>query len=411
MAYGHLIDNTRVFGAVGGPALAADINAVQDELKFQLAVYGDIYEGMDAYDQLVTDAGGAPTANPCFTVSPGLARGTNIFDVAGTASGGAAITGSTICTDGRRVYYTGGAPTTQIVATNSVDGSELWEITPGNLVSGICVDGSYLYYNTNAVGDPGLHRVDAVDGTNLASGGAEYTGSLMAANGEYCCMANCISGIDAITFFSGIQGAIAEDGTVSIGGAADLKCICMDNDTVYVGGVRNGGIDVWAYTLSTRAAKWTAGFAAGATSVPRAICTDGDFVYVGTDVANGINFAVIECATGAIVRELQIGAAENADGVCCDDERIYLSNNTANDVYVISKRAASFAAAGVGQVIEVLATTRDVRCCDGVSIYSYQPTTSHLTRDLIGRPAKRFQIVDTDDPDRRPFHHVAIPCD
>ena len=410
MAYGHLIDNTRVFGAVAGPALAADINAVQDELRFQLAVYGDIYEGMDAYDQLVTDAGGAPTANPCFTVSPGLARGTAIFDIAGTASTGVAVNSSTICTDGRRVYYVGGAGNIRIVSSSPADGAELWETTPTAAVVSTCTDGEYVYYDTVAAAPGGLQKRSCVDGSAGTAGGTEYGAALLATNGTYAVMANSDAGAGILTQFTAIQ-TIPVQHVTQPDTATTLSCICVDSDTVYVGGIRAGAVDVWAYNLSDMTAKWTAGFAAGVSSVPRAICTDGDFVYVGTDVADGINFAVLECATGSIAREIQVGVAENADGVCCDDERIYLSNNTANDVYVISKRAASFAAAGVGQVIEVLATTRDVKCCDGVSIYSYQPATGNLTRDLMGRPAKRFQIVDTDDPDRRPFHHVAIPCD
>lgn len=358
-----------------------------------IRMFSDIHEALDA---------GLVYPQVCL-INPGMARGTNIFDVAGAATSGTAILPASICTDGRRCYYIGGTGPEAILAVAPADGATIWEEDPSGGASEMtacCTDGLFLYYTTGSPAMAGLRSLYCVDGASGPTGGAAYSALAIATNGSVAVM---IAGA-IVTMFTAVQTAPTQYGTQPNLGA-NASCLAIDADTVYIGGARNT-YDVWAYNLADMTLKWGATIAASATNIPRAIFTDGDFVWVATDLQTSVNLVIINRVTGAIVFE---GAVSNEDlnGLCGDDQYLYASNVTSDDIYILRKTIPD-AAADI--IVGKLTTSRTVACCDGISIYSYQSSTGNLTRDLMGRSATHFQIAETDNPDRRPFHHVAIPA-
>jgi hypothetical protein len=356
--------------------------------------FEDIHEAFDA---------GIDTVNQTFRITPGLARGTNIFNTAGQATGSSLILDRTICTDGRRIYYAGGAGSQYILGVKTSDGTKIWEDALGSgSTTGLCTDGKFVYASGTVLTP---QRFDCIDGTqDSPSGPTETAIDYLATNGSYLVGANSNAGAGYVTFFSGIQGTMVEDGQVNTeGGGGTLTCICVDNDTVYVGGNRNNGYDVWAYNLSDRSLKWRTALTS-ASHIPRAIATDGNLVYIATDYASPDNFFAMNSQNGELSIAHQVGPAEDLDGVCVDDRYIMVSNATSNDIIILDKLFS------YQQWVEIIPTSRDIKCCDGISVIGEDSGTGYLTRDLIGRPGKVFQVVADNDPHRRPFHHVAIPA-
>jgi hypothetical protein len=322
-----------------------------------------------------------------------------------------------ICTDGEQTYYIAGTGNKYIVAVSPVDGSDgagggspIWEINPHATVdvTALTCDGNYVYYVLSGT-VTGLQRVDR-DGTNLTTAGVTLAHNKMRANGGWVVgIAGSTGAGDLDIWVVSTMTLVATKAT----GSAGLTGVAMDEDVVYVGGARNAGNDMWAYTLVTGAAVWSAPLDTNVFLI-RDMCADGDFVYVVTDdavLAAGGNASLfcLNRLSGAVFWTMDIGV--NLNHVAVDDEYIYALADSSNELYMIRRGQNGSPAPGVVKVkSSVAVATNDILAVDGVSVYARPSgTTTDLIRISNGGVTKTFMRAAGSDTRRRPFYTLAVP--
>jgi hypothetical protein len=344
-----------------------------------------------------------------FRVTPPNATTTGrlgeIFSTAGTATGAGNV--AQVCTDGQRVYYANGTLGEYLVGASPVDLTEEWEYHAGagNTIFAATTDGRFVYYVSDA-SSVGLWTV-GLDGTGPLNGGTTHSHSAIRANGGHCAGINGSTGAgDADIWVSSPISLVATKAT----GSAGLNGIAVDESNVYVGGARNGGVDIWAYLLATGAAAWTAALDANAPTV-RAICTDGDFIYVCTDdfaIAAGGNRCLfcLDKTTGAVLWSFDLGV----DLLDCavDADYLYVIDS-GNVLYMFRLRAASV---GVVQQKTNVSSLVQSLAVDGVNVFCRQAdATTNIRRLSTGGATKTFMRASGQDVRRRPTFTLGVPLE
>ncbi len=315
-----------------------------------------------------------------------------------------------ISNDGEQAYYVAGTGNRYVVAVSPVDGSLIWEINPHGAadVTALTADGRYVYYVLSAT-VTGLQRVDR-DGTNLTVAGVTLNHNKLRANGGWVAGISGSTGAgDADIWRLSDMTLVATKAT----GSAGLTGLAIDEDNIYVGGVRNTS-DVWAYTTVSGGAVWAVQLDANALTI-NDMCSDGDFVYVATNtaaIAAGGNRALfcLDRVSGLVLWSMDIGVSVTHCAV--DDEYIYALDNAANNLYMIRKGQTG--QAGIPGVVKVKGSVavaaNDVLTVDGVSIYG-RPSgaATDLIRISNGGISKTFMLAAGIDIRRRPFYTLALP--
>lgn len=312
-----------------------------------------------------------------------------------------------LCTDGEQIYYAGGAPAQAIIAASPVDGSEIWENDPDSqTISSLAVDGGFVYYTTGNVAALGLRRLNRSTGAYDTAGGTEYGGGPLATNGEYAVLIDgTVSGNGYVTFWSGIQGTITQDGTANTT-SANLRDITIDATQCYTVGQRNTD-DLWCYNLSSRALQFATPMPTAADPVANTVCSDGDFVYVGTNraalTAGGNASLFVYSRVGDFIYSHDFGAGVNVDFLNVDDEYLYVTTN-ANQTSIIPKSIMPYGRVGT------ITFSIGKPACDGLSIVVRNSgAANNFRRWWTHGGAKTFMRANPADPNRRPFFNLAIP--
>jgi hypothetical protein len=338
---------------------------------------------------------GAPFAN--------YARYQTGWSAASTAATGGNPT--EVKTDGEQIYYIAGSVAQSLIAASPVAGAEIWESGVVIQFGSVAVDGAAVYtFSTNA-GEPGLFILDRTTGTQTGNTGAEYACTKSVSNGVYCCGVNgTVGGAGSLVFY--LIATPLETGTV-IPLAAAINGLAIDNDQVYVGGTRNVN-DVFAYTLSSRASAWSTTLPTTIAPTVNSIAADGDCVYVATDnvaLTAGGNASIfcLERVSGAVLWTMDLF---NIDILSIDDRYLHAVRDN-NTVYMIKLRAPvpSVVASVTGFGLLSIDS-------DGYALYgSDSGTPANFRKVWVGGAAKTYQITGVNDPNRRPFHKMAVPVD
>lgn len=338
-----------------------------------------------------------------------------LYSTAAVATGGG--NPQSIATDGLRVYYFAGTGNKYIVAVSPVDGQDgaaggvpLWEINPhaANNVSAVCTDGSYVYYSVE-IAPTGLQRVDADTGANLTAAGTKVSHEKLRANGVNIVGIGSTAG-DLDIYLRSAMTLVATKAT----GSAALSGVALDEDTAYVGGTRQGAVDVWAYPLSGGGATWTSQLDGNEPTI-RDICTDGDFVYVATDsfaIAAGGNRCLfcLERVAGTVLWAVDLGV--NISMLAVDDEYLYAVDIGADVLYMLRKGRPGDSATALAIKLKsnVTGNATDTIASDGTSLYFQDgAAATNLRRLATAQASKLFMRASGTDNRRRPFHTAALP--
>jgi len=363
--------------------------------------WGDIAEGI-----------AETTASQLFRIYPPAAgmyaRGLQVFNVAGTATGGGTVL--LLCGDGEQIYYSSGSPQQEILAADPADGSQIWKVNPDTQpIASLAADGGFVYYMTTNAGVVGLRRLVRATGAASGNGGTEYSCSPIAVNSSYAIgVDGGVSGAGFVTFFSDIQGTITQDGQYNTN-SANLRDCAIDDGFSYVTGAQAGAVEVWCNNLVTRALQWSTGLPTVAAPTTRAIATDGDLVYVGIDRAamavGNANLFVLSRTRGDVLASLDIDSGVGVDirYLAVDDRYLYAIDDS-NICHVLRLRFPEVAE--VAQVADVILTP----VCDGVSaVFRDATTTTNFQRNWMLGATKTFMRAAADDIYRRPFYNLAVP--
>lgn len=330
------------------------------------------------------------------------ARGLGMWAVAGTGSGTGVV--SQPCTDGEQIYHLDGA---YIVAVDPADGTQIWEVDPEGIpLTAITTDGSAVYVTTNNVGYPGLYEIGRTAGSTVDTAGTEYACGQLVANGEYCVGTNPASGGGKVVTWSGLGTALVQDGVYDTGSAA-LPNVAIDSTQCYVGGTRNT-YDVWAVAMAAPTTYvWRITLPVTTAPTVYGIAADGDCVYVGTEqktlsAGGTANIFCLDRTTGAVLWTMDLPGDQDF-GVAVDDRYLY----SVNDSGVMSIVRLRSSVPSVVHSLSVFAQPQ----CDGVSVIGTGATSSQLRRVWVLGASKLMMRADGNDPNRRPFHNLAIPVD
>jgi outer membrane protein assembly factor BamB len=311
--------------------------------------------------------------------------------------------------DGERIYYlnTAGA----VAAINPDNGVEIWN--PGVVSSSggaVAADGRDVYLCGDAV-LPGLLRLNRDNGAIIDRTGTPQYATDIAANGQFAVMADGALLPNNLYYYNISVVPSVETGSTSHGNP--VYACAVDHTNVYWGGVQGGGIDLRANDLATRSAVWTASFPSGAAAPVLCIETDGSYVYVGTTrmslTAGGFaNFFVYDCSAGQLIEaaDIQIGAnADSITNIALDGKYIHctLDGTTAGVLSLGGiPGGALYLEANLSAVAAVCydADGIGLACSDG---------TAQAERYYYQDLSREFQRALGIDPNRRPFHKLALP--
>ncbi len=339
------------------------------------------------------------------TMSGRLAQ---IFSTAGTATGGGNV--AHICTDGQRVFYINGTLAEYIVGARPTDLAEEWANHPagGSTIAALTCDGRFVYYTSDAA-IAGLWTVNP-DGSGPLNGGATHSHRALRANGVHCAGINGNTGVgDVDIWVSNPISLVATKATGS--GGAGLTGIAVDDVNVYAGGIRNGGVDIWTYTLASGGVVWAVALDGNDPSPVNAICADGDYVYVCTNgfaIAAGgnRNLFCLDRLSGAVLWSKEI----STDLLDCAVDADYLYVVDAGNVlYMVRLRAAE-----PGVVVQKTNVSSAIQglAADGVNIFCRDAVaTTNVRRLVTGGPTKTFMRVSGQDTRRRPSPMLAVPLE
>ncbi len=331
-----------------------------------------------------------------------------IFSTVGTAATGGNV--AHICTDGLRVFYISGNLAEYIIGASPVDLTEEWENHPagGSTIAALTCDGRFVYYTSDAA-IAGLWTVNP-DGSSPLNGGATHSHSAIRANGGHCAGINGNTGVGDIDIW--VSNPISLVATKATGsGGAGLSGIAVDDVNVYAGGIRNGGVDIWAYTLASGGAVWAVALDGNDPSPVNAICADGDYIYACTNgfaIAAGgnRNLFCLDRVSGAVLWSKNI----STDLIDCAVDADYLYVVDAGNVlYMVRLRAAEpgvvVQRTNVSSAVESLTS-------DGISVFCRDAgATTNVRRLAIGGPTKAFMRVSGQDTRRRPSPMLAVPSE
>jgi len=394
-------------GAVRAAGWAKDAIPGSDEFNYLQTMWGDFLqwlESTNAREWLDVSEGIAATSTfrDLFRVIPLTSLGAisdryyELFNIANTGASG---NPSHLCTDGEQMYYISGALDQYLIAASPLAGTEIFDVDTGIQIMSICCDGQAVYANTYS--NSGLYVYDRDTGAYSTKGGTEYACTALRTNGEYCVGIRPNSSTSKIVFWT--VATPTETGTVTI---TPLNGVAIDADQCYVGGTR-ATYDVWAYTLSSRAVAWQVTLATSSAPTVNAIAADGDFVYVCTDrvaltAGGNANLFCLSRYDGATLWTMDVGSTVNLDYCAVDDKYLHVTDD-ADLTYMIKLGAP---------VPHVVATVADliVQCCDGIGVGMLDAATAaNFARHHVGHPTKTFMRAAADDPNRRPFHTLAVP--
>lgn len=308
--------------------------------------------------------------------------------------------------DGERAYYL--QTTGSIYAADPADGSQIWAVSPVNISgAALAADGRRVYVSGD-VGLPGLVHINRATGAIDGRAGTMFDAADIAANGVYAVQCGGSPSANDLYYYTVATAVPVEIGSTAHGNP--LGACAVDDSAVYFGGIRSGGIDVRAHDLATRAQIWAVSIKVGPSPLVTSIATDGELVYVGTvRVASGTGFAnlfILQATDGAVIAtiDVQVGAGTvDVLQVSVDHGTIYASLG-APQFGVVALRLGS----PVIRQVAYFGALRTGFDADGVGIIAETGTNSAERYFVMDRPVT-LQRVGPTDPNRRPFHKLAIP--
>ncbi|PIV98549.1 MAG: hypothetical protein COW42_13915 [Deltaproteobacteria bacterium CG17_big_fil_post_rev_8_21_14_2_50_63_7] len=325
-----------------------------------------------------------------------------------------------ICTDGRYVYYYQGG---YLIAEDpDYPGVGIWMVAVPyqTAVRGLCCDGGAVYLTCSGASNTyqELRAFDAPTGILLENWliyGQSLTYSVgggVASNGEFVAVVSMDSFVSPTTSTCQIfeaRNQVAGSGSYFHGGG--LRSVAVDEAAAYVVGLAGtGGAHVrsLALTIGTVTQNWAKVLPTTSGTVHlRSVCTDGEYLYIcGDGVVNTVpvNIWCLSCYTGALVWEADSSGSGgiNAMSVRCDDRNLYVADE--NGIKVIDKRNGVV----LDDLFSVPPCEVDTLDCDGLHVWS--AGTNNVTGAHVGGlPTREYVRVSDIDPNRRPFHKLAVP--
>ena len=310
--------------------------------------------------------------------------------------------------DGERAYYLDAGGDIEAVTVD--DGVQVWQVTPGNVTDlALACAGNFIYLG-GVLAVPGIVSLNRDTGAATAPDGAstQYAFHDLATNGVWI-VGGGPSSAQTFAFLYDAAFSPPIEVLPGINHGAAVEAVAIDAVNFYFGGTRSAGVDVRAHDLVTRAQVWAVAIKVGLAPVINSIATDGELVYVGTDrVASGAGFAnlfILQATDGTVIAtaDVQVGGTVDVVQVSVDQGTIYASIGTP-DFGVVALRLG-------GPVIYQVAYIGTLRTCfdaDGVGIIAEGGGTSVERYFVMDRPVT-FQRALSTDPNRRPFHKLAIP--
>ncbi len=275
-----------------------------------------------------------------------------------------------------------------------------------NNINDVACDGAYVYmvYTTIVgVGDE-FEIWDAK--LDAKTGGYNFGADChrVVTNGLYAAVAASLSSVVCCLIDTGDVDSM---NTYAFG--YTIVDLAIDDDCAYAIGTNGTGYPVvdscWLVDGTER---WTRdGLPYDASKAALCVAADGDYVYVGTERgqvgAVDISLWCLNRVDGSTVWMVDTGA--DVTSIAVDDTELCVRSGTL-ECEIIDKRT--------GEQIDAITTTDiaglEVYDSDGISWYGKRGGDSDvLVRYWKGATNKQYQKADPQDPNRRPFHKLAIP--
>ncbi len=324
-----------------------------------------------------------------------------------------------IASDGQRIY--GIDSSNNLVAIDPTDGSELWNVTTVNtsaqFARPIACDGLNVYLSGN-VTSKGLVRYDPTDGSEDGRAGTMYAASHIAANGEYALLAGGTGFPSRLYFYDTLGGTPNEIGYVNLGSGETVRGLAIDREYAFVAyqNTSPDASEIKCYKLSDQTLVWTFDLTPivdESDARINDIWADGEFLYVATEYlthtadASPVNLFVLGRAIGDEVEywnaQPSSGATNDLLKVTGDGHHLFVTYDGSPDgVLALALRGLAMNLLWTGGDLEVYDS-------DGISVIGLETTGNKVRRLRSADQAVLFQRANPDDPNRRPFHNLAIP--
>lgn len=352
----------------------------------------------------------ATAAGDVFRILPNVTNiNTRLAEQYNKEGEGGAVAVVAVRTDGERIYYAQGD---HLIAASPEDSDDVdWNVQPtvGVNILDLWADGFKVYvllpYGAN------LEAILINPATGTITGSAHIASpscTLIRANGSHMVIGqgNSLLVYNNLSAVPAYLGAYDHTAAVRAAALTNSKALTSASETelAIIGGSRGTDtFDVRAVKMSDRAALWSVQLPTTAAPTINAIVSDGERCYVAFDAGTiSGNWACVACLselTGDFLWAAPNGNF-NADLLAVDDKLLYVSSDAGN-LHVYDKRT--------GETIGLVSGDIFVGDCDGVSIVGHDGANNVL-RHHSGVASQTFVRVEGDDPNRRPFHNLAVPA-
>lgn len=319
---------------------------------------------------------------------------------------GAALTATRIVSDGEWVYYAQGQT---LYRASRTDGVVATSRDLGAAINDISTDGGVVCATTDNQAGTELFCVDRLTladsaGFPLAATG---NGGSTASNGFRVCYSDASTFVQIINESTGLTIA-------SPNYSAAVYDLCVDYERLYVTGDDAGaGVQLKAFALSNGALAWqsTLEVTPSGNAVMNAIVADGERIYVGgtaTAVGGGVfwSLAALSREDGSRVWRVDTGG-NDVEAIAVDEQYVWAVDN--NETLWQFTRDMGTLVKTYAHGANLLGVDTDA---DAVFLSGDTGTGGNRLRRLHrGNPSKAYVIADGFDPNRRPFHKLAIPGD
>lgn len=320
---------------------------------------------------------------------------------------GAVATATNIVSDGQFVYYSQGQ---LLYRALRLDGTVATSRDLGAAINDVSANGNVVCATTQNQAPGEFFCVDRLTladsaGFPLAATG---NGQHSAHNGDRICYSDDSTSVQILFEATGLTVASPNYG-------ATVYDICVDYERLYVTGADAGaGVQVRAYQLSNGALKWSnvLWVSPAGTAVMNAIEACGERIYVGGDLTTkgGVswNLSALDRETGSRVWQVNAGGIGSSILRIAVDEQYVWAIDDNEVLFQYTRDFGTYVKSYTpgGGLFDVDTDADSVFLAGDVGL-----DANRLRRLYRGNPSKAYVIASGTDPNRRPFHKLAIPGD